>query len=143
MNPILRNALAVVVGWLIGSLVNSGVVMLNGTLIALPEGTDVSTMEGLRAAMPFFEPIHFLIPFLSHAIGTLVGAIIASRMASANGMTQAIIVGFLFFAGGIVANVIMFDGPLWFTLTDLLLAYFPMAYLGGILGGKKTLKVKN
>jgi hypothetical protein len=86
----------VVVGWLIGSLVNSGIVMLNGTLIALPEGTDVSTMEGLRAAMPFFEPIHYLIPFLSHAIGTLVGAIIAARMASGNGMNQAIIVGFLF-----------------------------------------------
>lgn len=137
MNPLLKNTLAVVVGWLLGSVVNSAIVMLNGKLIPLPEGADVSTREGLRESMSLFEPIHFLIPFLAHALGTLVGAYIAARMTTGNGMMQALVVGFLFFLGGIAANIFMLDGPLWFTLTDLILAYFPMAYLGAKLVGKK------
>jgi hypothetical protein len=137
MNPLLRNTLAVVGGWLLGSVVNSGIIMLNGKLIPLPEGADVSTMEGLRESMPLFEPIHFLIPFLAHALGTLVGAYIAARFATSTGMMQALVVGFLYFLGGIAANIFMLDGPLWFTITDLILAYFPMAYFGAKLAGKK------
>lgn len=112
MNPLLKNTLSVVGGWLLGSVVNSGIIMLNGKLIPLPEGADVSTMEGLRESMSLFEPIHFLIPFLAHALGTLVGAYIAARMATGTGMMQALVVGFLFFLGGIVANIFMLDGPL-------------------------------
>lgn len=41
------------------------------------------------------------------------------------------------FIGGLT-NVLMLPSPLWFTLTDLLLAYFPMAYIGLRLSGKAT-----
>lgn len=38
-------------------------------------------------------------------------------------------VGLVFLVGGII-NVVMLPSPLWFTLTDILLAYLPMAWFG-------------
>ena len=74
MNPILRNVIALIVGFVVGSLVNIGLVNLGPMVIALPEGADVSTMESLKASMPLFKPANFLFPFLGHAVGTLAGA---------------------------------------------------------------------
>ncbi len=78
MPNLLRNALAVLVGLAVGSAVNMGLVMLAPSLIPLPAGADVTTAEGLRAAMPLFEPRHFIMPFLAHALGTLTGAFAAT-----------------------------------------------------------------
>jgi hypothetical protein len=62
MNPILKNILAVVVGIIAGSAVNMLLVNLNGSLIALPEGADLSDMSKLKESMKLFQPIHFLFP---------------------------------------------------------------------------------
>ena len=67
MNPILRNILAVIAGIVIGSVVNMSLITVSGSIIPPPEGTDLSTQEGLQAAMPFFEPKHFIFPFLQWA----------------------------------------------------------------------------
>jgi hypothetical protein len=80
MNSTLKNILATVAGVIGGSLVNIGLVNLNGKVIPFPEGVDVSTMETLAASMTLFEPIHFLMPWLGHALGTLVGAFIAADL---------------------------------------------------------------
>ena len=69
-----RLILAVIAGLVVGSLVNMALVMLSGHVIPPPAGVDTATTEGLKAAMPLFEPKHFLFPFLAHAVGTLVGA---------------------------------------------------------------------
>ena len=132
MNPILKNIGAVVAGLVVGSIVNMGIVMLSGSVIAPPEGGDITTMEGLKATMHLFEPKHFIFPFLAHAIGTLVGAYVAAKLAATRNMTMALIIGVFFFIGGSI-NVSMLGGPLWFTVLDLALAYIPMAYLGGKL----------
>ena len=63
MNAISRNPLAVIVG----GLVNGGLASLGPSLVPLPEGADVSTMEGLRASMSLFTPANFLFPFLGSA----------------------------------------------------------------------------
>lgn len=133
MNPILKNIGAVVAGLVVGSIVNMGIVMLSGSVIAPPEGGDITTMEGLKATMHLFEPKHFIFPFLAHAIGTLVGAYVAAKLAATRNITMALIIGVFFFIGGSI-NVSMLGGPLWFTVLDLALAYIPMAYLGGKLG---------
>jgi len=133
MNPILKNIGAVVAGLVVGSIVNMGIVMLSGSVIAPPEGGDITTMEGLKATMHLFEPKHFIFPFLAHAIGTLVGAYVAAKLAATRNMTMALIIGVFFFIGGSI-NVSMLGGPLWFTILDLAMAYIPMAYLGGKLG---------
>ncbi len=136
MNPTLRNILAVIVGFLVGSVVNLGLVETGMAVVPLPEGADVSTMDGLREAMKSFTPANFIFPFLGHALGTLAGAFVAAKIAASHKMKFAIGIGVCFLIGGI-AMVSMCGGPLWFIAADLL-AYLPMGFLGGTLAhGKK------
>jgi hypothetical protein len=138
MNPTLRNILAAVAGVLIGSAVNGTLISVGGSVIPPPPGTDVNTMEGLKAAMPLFEARHFLFPFLAHAIGTLAGAAAAALLAASRKFHLAMLIGVVFLAGGIGA-VMMLPAPMWFNLLDLVGAYVPMAWLGWKLA---TLKGK-
>jgi hypothetical protein len=131
MNPILRNILAVITGWLVGSTVNMALINLGHTVYPI-EGVDVNNMEALAAVMPTMGPQYFIFPFHAHALGTLVGAVIAAGIGVSKQMGLAMIIGGLFFVGGIMVNVLI-PGPLWFTVLDLLLAYFPMAFLGAKL----------
>jgi hypothetical protein len=119
-------------GIVAGGAVNMGIISLSGSVIPPPAGADVTTMEGLQASMHLFRPIHFLMPFLAHALGTFAGAYLASRLAASHRMALALAVGFFFLAGGIV-NVIVLPSPLWFSITDLVLAYIPVAYLAAKL----------
>jgi hypothetical protein len=138
MNPIFRNILAVIAGLVLGSAVNMFFISLNGSVIALPEGADISTMEGLKESMHLFQPKHFIFPFLAHALGTLVGAYLAARIAASKKMLFAMVIGIAFLAGGII-NVINLPAPTWFSALDLIAAYIPMGWLGGRLGsGEKS-----
>jgi hypothetical protein len=129
MSPFVRLILAVVVGVFAGSLVNLALIQIGGRLVPPPPGTDVSTMEGLKAALPLFEPRHFLFPFLAHALGTLAGAFVAALLVPTRAAPAAWTVGVFFLLGG-TANVLMLPAPAWFNAADLLLAYAPMAWLG-------------
>jgi hypothetical protein len=134
MKPVARNILAALAGVVVGSLVNIGLVNIGPLVIPIPEGADVSTMENLRDSMKLFTPVNFIFPFLSHALGTLAGALVAARFAASHSLKFAIGIGVFFLLGGIAAAT-MLGGPLWFTLVDLLLAYIPMGYLGAVLAG--------
>jgi hypothetical protein len=136
MNPIVRNILAVLAGLFSGGLLNMGIILISGSVIPPPEGANLTTPEGLAAAMPLMQPIHFLMPFLAHALGTLFGAWVSTFVANKNQLTVALIIGALFFVGGAM-NVAMLPSPLWFNVVDLVLAYFPMAYLALKLRGIK------
>lgn len=137
MNPILKNILAVIAGIAVGSIVNMTLITVSGSIIAPPEGADVTTTEGLKASMHLFEPKHFIMPFLAHALGTLVGALVAGLMAANNKMKFALGIGFVFLIGGI-ASVFMLPSPVWFSALDLIVAYIPMGYLGGKLAMRKA-----
>ncbi|MEZ4858047.1 MAG: hypothetical protein R2781_04490 [Flavobacteriaceae bacterium] len=137
MNPILQNILAVLAGIIIGGAVNMGIVMLGPSIIPPPEGVDTATMEGLQAGMHLFTAKHFITPFLAHALGTLVGAFIASKIAVSHKMRFALGLGTWFLIGGIMAAY-MLRAPMWYNVVDLVLAYIPMAYLGGKIAIKKT-----
>jgi hypothetical protein len=136
MNTVLRNILGVITGFVIGSAVNMGIIMISGSIIPPPEGADITTAEGLKASMDLFQPKHFIMPFLAHAIGTMIGALLAAFIAANHKMKFALGIGLLFLAGGIL-NVFMLPSPVWFTLVDLLGAYIPMAYLAGLLITRK------
>lgn len=129
MNPVVRNILAVVAGFVCGSIVNMALVMIGGAVVPPPIGADVTSMETMQATMHLFEPQHFLFPFLAHAIGTLVGAFVAAKFAATRKLAMAFVVGVLFLLGGIAA-VLMLPAPLWFEALDLVVAYLPMAWLG-------------
>ena len=129
MNPILKNVLALLVGIIIGSIVNMVIVMISGSIIPPPEGGDITTLEGLKATMHLFEPKNFIFPFLAHALGTLAGAFFAVKLAATRKQLMAFVIGLFFFIGGSI-NISMLGGPMWFNALDLIVAYIPMAYLG-------------
>jgi len=135
MNPILKNILSVVTGLIIGSMVNMGIIMLSGSIIPPPEGGDITTMEGLKATMHLFEPKNFIFPFLAHAMGTLAGAFVATKIAATRKQVMALLIGLFFLIGGTI-NISMLGGPMWFTALDIIVAYMPMAYVGWVLAKK-------
>jgi len=139
MNAILRNILAVITGIIIGSIVNMGIINISGYIIPPPEGADITTMEGLKTTMHLFKPIHFLFPFLAHAIGTLVGAILAAMIAVNHKMRFALVIGLFFLIGGIT-SILLLPSPTWFAMVDIAGAYIPMAWMGATLVNRKIKK---
>lgn len=137
MNPIIRNIIAVVVGIFVGGAVNMAIVTISGSVIPLPEGVDPKDMDSIMAHMPSYQPEHFIMPFLAHAIGTLVGALLAALIAGSKKMTFALVVGVFFLLGGITNNF-MLPAPTWFETVDLVFAYLPMAWIGGKLGARRS-----
>ena len=131
MHPIIRNILAVIVGWLGGSAVNMGLIQTGNILLPI-EGVDPNDMDAFAAIMPTLGPVYFIFPFLAHALGTLVGAAIAGRMAASHKMKFSLGIGGFFLLGGIAVNYLL-PGPTWFAVVDILIAYLPMAWLGGKL----------
>ena len=128
-----RSILAVIAGLVAGSIVNMGLIALGHGVIAPPPGADLSTLEGVKAAMPLFGPEQFIFPFLAHAGGSLVGAFVAALISLNHKFTVAMIIGGITLIGGIVA-VAMFPAPIWYDVIDLL-AYIPAAWIGAKLGG--------
>jgi hypothetical protein len=135
MSRSVRNVLAVVAGLLVGAGVNMGLIALGPSLIAPPPGVDLSTPEGLAAGIHLFEPRHFVMPFLAHALGTYFGALVAWLVAASHKNAFAWTIGVVFLAGGIAA-CFMIPAPVWFMAVDLLLAYLPMAWLAIQVGRK-------
>jgi hypothetical protein len=129
MNNLMWNTLAVVAGFVIGSMVNMAIIKLGPMLIPPPAGVDVNDMESLKAGFHLFQPRHFVTPFLAHAAGTLVGATIAYLIAASYQLQIAYAIGALFLCGGIAASF-MLPAPVWFMALDLVVAYLPMAWLG-------------
>jgi hypothetical protein len=133
MSMTLRNGLAVIAGIVVGMGVNMALVMLGPSLIPTPPGVDTTSAEGLAAGIHLFEPRHFLMPFLAHALGTYFGALAAWLGAASHKDTFAYVIGVVFLCGGIAA-CFMIPAPAWFMATDLLLAYLPMAWLATRVG---------
>lgn len=136
---ILRSIVAVIAGVVLGSLVNMALIMASGHVIPPPAGADMTTAEGLGAAMHLMEPRHFLFPFLAHALGTLVGAFVAAKVSRSHKRLCAGIVGVLFLIGGIMAAR-MIPAPAWFVALDLIGAYLPFAWLGHWLARSRSLQ---
>ncbi len=141
MNPIIRNILAVIFGWLGGSVVNMGLIKFGHNLFPIA-GIDPNDMNALADVMPTLEFQYFIFPFLAHALGTFSGATIAGLMAASHNMKFALVIGGLFLLGGIMVNY-MIPGPIWFAVSDIVIAYIPMAWLGGKLAGNISRKKLN
>lgn len=131
---IIRNILAVIVGLFIGGYVNMAIIKFVSPYFPAPEGVNVQDIESIKANMHLYGFNNFIIPWLAHAVGTFVGALVACVLAASNKLTLALIIGFVFLLGGISMVVMIPQTPVWFILADLVLAYIPMAWLGGKLG---------
>lgn len=138
MPPIVRRILFVISGLIVGAITNMAVLKIGVAIAPMPPGTDVNTPEGIQAAMPLFSFANFLVPLLAHAIGTLVGAWVASRWSGTTSRWPALIVGAAFFIGGLSMVIQIPATPVWFMIADLGLCYFPMALLGYRMGVRSS-----
>jgi hypothetical protein len=137
MPNLLRNVIALLAGIAIGGGVNMAIITVSPSLIPPPAGVDVNSAESLSNAMPLFEPRHFIMPFLAHAVGALAGALVAYLIAASYKAQFAYAIGAVFLCGGVAASF-MIPAPTWFIALDLLVAYLPMAWLGIQIGTSMT-----
>ena len=105
------------------------------SIIPPPAGVDVTDAASIADSIHLFEPRHFIAPFLAHAVGTFVGALVAVKIAASHKQTVGGVIGGLFLAGGIYASTVI-PAPTWFMALDILVAYIPMAWLAVRLAGK-------
>jgi hypothetical protein len=138
MNPIVKNILAVVLGIVVGSAVNMGIIGISSTVIPLPKGINPDDMNSITANFHLYKPKHFIFPFLAHALGTLSGAFTVAKMAYSNKKLFALIIGGWFLLGGITMVILLPKTPLWFILIDLGLAYLPMGWMGWKLNSRQN-----
>jgi hypothetical protein len=129
MKGIVINVLVFVACVFAGAIANGLIINYSGRIIPPPVGSNLTTEEGLKAAMAVMEPKHFIMPFLAHALGTLVGAFLVTLLIKERKLFRALLVGFLFFLAG-TYMVFILPSPLWFDALDLGLAYIPMAWIG-------------
>lgn len=128
MHPTLRNILAVIVGVAACMFLNTLLLGMMMKVVPPPEGfiyEDVNTYTLLQGK-------HFLSPFIAHAVPSLVGGFLAAFIAATRKMTFALVVGAVHLLGGIMA-AFMIPAPAWFIVLDLVVAYLPMAWIGGKL----------
>lgn len=130
---IVRNILAIVIGLVVGGAINMLIVTFGSQLVPPPAGVDVTDTASISASMHLYTPMHFSVPFVAHALGTLVGAAAAYLIAVSHKAVFAYVIGAAFLAGGIAASI-MLPAPTWFIVLDLGLAYLPFAWLGIKLG---------
>ena len=129
-NVVVRGIIAVIAGWFLGSVVNMSIITIGPEIFGVPDGTNVNDINSIKAHLHLFEPLHFVGPILAHGLGTLVGAFVAAKIALTKKMMLGMIIAVLFFLGGIMMIQLLPDQPMWVKITDLVLAYFPMGYLG-------------
>lgn len=124
----IKNILAVILGLVLGSAINMGLIILGAEIFPLKEGFD--PMNAMN-----WDLKYFLFPFLAHAIGTLAGAIVSVKIAVSHHKIFALSIGGFFLLGGIMMVKIL-PAPFWFISLDLIVAYIPMGYLGWKLAKK-------
>ena len=122
MNQIFKNIGIVILGIIIGMIVNMGLIIGGGMIVPMSE-----TIDPMNAINWDFK--YFIFPFLAHSIGTLSGAFIVSKISRNTHIIMPLIVGFYFLLGGIYMVTIL-PAPTWFISLDIILCYIPMALFG-------------
>lgn len=130
MGSIVRNILAVILGAFVCMMLNGLLLGLMMKVVPPPEGFDPQVFSTYH----LLEAKHLMAPFMAHAVPSLIGGLLAALIAATRKMTFALVVGGLHLLGGIAAAY-MIPAPTWFIVLDLGVAYLPMAWLGGKLGG--------
>ena len=128
--------LLIIISVLLGAVFNSMILNIGMEMIPPPIGYDMNNPNDLSKAMSVMETRHFLFPFLSHAIGTLVAVLIYTYFIKIKRKFAPILIAVIFFSGGLYM-VLILPAPLWFELLDLTLCYFPMAAIGSSLTKRK------
>lgn len=130
MNPILRNILVVILGLILGNVLNGLLITIGPYIVPPPNGIDPMDMEAVMANIHLYEAKHFIFPFLAHSLGTILGCFIVGKFAASRNMPLAMFTGLIFLIFGILNAYMLKDAPAWMHAVDLTLAYIPMAFIG-------------
>ena len=92
---------AIVAGVVVGSLLNVGTIVLGSSLLPPPAGVDVNDVASINASIEQYSVAQLLVPFVAHALGTLVGAWVAALVARRVETVKvaASVIALLFLAG--------------------------------------------
>ena len=132
MNPAVRNASAFIAGFVALAAGKYVATKLGNAMIPPPAGVNLSTMDGFKAAIPLYEARQWIPVFFEHAVGSMVGGAVAALLAASHKMTLALGIGALHMLGGLAA-ALMLPFPTWVVVSDLVVMYLPMAWIGGKL----------
>jgi hypothetical protein len=130
---LLRSALAVIAGFVVGAAVNFGLIWINSLLFPDLAGLDMNDSAAVSEALSRAPPTVWVLVLLAHAGHALVGAWLAAVLAGRARVFHGLIVGALVLLGGVV-NLWTIRPPAWFAVVDLAL-YLPAAWLGAKLAG--------
>lgn len=131
----MRNAGAVIVGLVVGMMVNMALVMLNAyVLFPMPEGMDMMDPDQLNTYIVTLPPQAFITIIAAHLGQSFVGGWVAARLGSSHPIRLAMIVGVISLIGGIL-NAMEIHAPSW-TLIEMPL-YLVVAYAAGWLETKR------
>ena len=135
MKKTIYTVLWVVLSLVFGSLINGLIIYIAPLIIKYPEGVSFATEASTIQSMKLLQPIHFIIPFVAHALGTFISTLLMAIYVKNNFLKLAFFISVLYLFAGIL-NVIMYPSPIWFIVLDLVVAYIPLGYLGAIVGVK-------
>jgi MFS family permease len=131
----LRNIFAVIVGFIVGSALNMGLIQLNmQVLFPAPTEMDINDPEQFNAYVATLPTLAFVVVLFAHLGQSFVGGWVAARLGSSRPMLLAMIIGVLTLAGGIMA-MMMIQGPGWM-IVELPL-YLVVAWVAGWLEQKR------
>ena len=149
MSNTVRNILAALLGLvgglLIGSMLNMGVLLISNFVIPFPEGVNPADANSIRDNIKLFETKHYIMPFLAHALGTLIGVFVAFKIIQMFRATKfiavglALVIALLFLWGGLATSKSI-NSPETPMLVDAVLCYIPMAIIGYWLALKRSPK---
>eukprot|EP01006_Ploeotia_vitrea_P043903 TRINITY_DN66788_c2_g7_i1.p3 TRINITY_DN66788_c2_g7~~TRINITY_DN66788_c2_g7_i1.p3 ORF type:complete len:142 (-),score=18.35 TRINITY_DN66788_c2_g7_i1:630-1055(-) len=132
----LQNIGAVVLGFVIGSMVNMAFVLLNVyVLYPLPEGVDMNNSQQMSAWVETLPTPAFIVVLLAHLGQSFVGASVAARFGSSHKMALAMTLGVMSLIGGIL-NAREIYLPTWMYVEFPL--YLVVAYVAGTLFANHT-----
>ncbi len=126
----LRNIGAVIVGLILGMIVNITLIMLNGyVLFPMPEGMDMNDPEQMNDYVATLPTMAILVVIAAHLGQAFVGGWVAARLAGSRPMLLAMIIGVLSLAGGVISMVQITTSPKWMYVE--LPLYLVLAWLAG------------
>ncbi len=132
---IIRGILAVVLGLVACFVAKMAVMKFGPSIFPFPDGMNPNNLEDWKTFGPVLQAKHLVTPFMDHVFGSFFGGLVAALIAANRKITFAMVIGILHLIGGIAA-AFMIPAPVWFIALDLIVAYIPMAYLGGLIFGK-------
>ena len=122
MKLFFKIVLSLILGIVVGSAVNMSLIIAGSYFVKVPETFNPMNAQDWTMTL-------FIFPFLAHSAGTLAGAFAASKASKNYHMAIPLGIGLWFLAGGIFMAKLI-PAPAWFEITDLVICYIPMSWLG-------------